>query len=165
MTLSFYIFYPYSLSCVSLHSIFESILGNDFGKSAKHWCLKADADVILHEEPDGRPTVAGSATISGVDFTDPNKTQRHFNYVDLNRVSGADLIGMRAVVIHKDTFLISYPYEFHRTFLYEVSLTLADVSKYGFYRVSQKSSKRIIMFVLYSCSSVNSYCIKGSVHT
>lgn len=111
----------------------RSVLGNDFGKYAKDRGLKIDTDVVLHEGLHGRPMVVGSATISGTDVSDPDAFQRRLNSVDLSRGSGSVLIVISAVVIHKESFSILYPYEFHWTSMDEVLETLGAVSKYGFY--------------------------------
>lgn len=113
--------------------IFKSVLGNDFGKSAKDHGLKVNTNVVLYEELDCGPKIMGSATISDVDVTDPDVLQRLLYGVDLNGGSGYVLIVINTVVIDKDNVPILYPYGFHCTLLYEVRETLGDVSKRGLY--------------------------------
>lgn len=45
----------------------------------------------------------------------------------MNRRPGTDLIVIRAVVIHRYSFSIPYPYDFHCTSMDEVTQTLKDL--------------------------------------
>lgn len=90
----------------SLHSIFMSFLGNYSRNSAKDRGRKIDTDVKRFEEPDVIPKSVSPAIICRAVSTDPDEFQRRFHGIDLTCGSGFDLIVIRAVVIHKDTFLI-----------------------------------------------------------
>lgn len=93
--------------------ILKPVFVNNFDESAKNRGLKIDTKVVLYDGLDGRRKVVGSDTISDAGVTDPNEFKRRLHGVYQNHGSGSDLIVIKAVVIHKDRSLISYPYEFH----------------------------------------------------
>lgn len=75
----------------------------------------------------------GSATICGASVADPDVFQRCRHGVDLNSVSGSDIIVTNAVIINNDSFTIPCLYEFYGSSIYQVPEMLGDVSKYVFY--------------------------------
>lgn len=109
-------------------SVYKSVLGFDFSKSAKEHGLKINATIVLHEDQDVRTKPFGSATISGAVLTDPNEFQRLLHGVNLNHGPGSVFIVMEAVVIKKDNLSIPPPYEFHRNLMDAVPEIFGDVS-------------------------------------
>lgn len=57
------------------------------------------------------PKVISSATIFGAGVSDPDKFQRRLHAIDLNSESGSDLIFIKGVVAHENSFAILYSYE------------------------------------------------------
>lgn len=114
-------------------AFFQSVLGNEFGKSAKDSGLKVYTDVILYKELEGRSKVVGAAIVSGASMTDSDEFQHRLHCFGRNRVLGSDLIVVTAIVIHKDSFPISCPYELNYTTTDEVPELLEDVPEYGYY--------------------------------
>lgn len=116
------------------HSIafLKSILGTEFGRSAKGRCLKIQTVIILYEQHAGRPKVVISATFSGAAVTDSDELQRPVHGIDVNRGSGSDVIVIKAAVIHQDSFHTPHPYEFNFFSMHKVREKLAKVSRYGF---------------------------------
>lgn len=85
------------------------------------------------EKHDDVPRAVSSVTVSSAGVTDPDQFQRRVYGADLNLRSGFDLILIKAVVIHNDSFLIPYLYVFYCTSIEEVPETLGNVSKCDFY--------------------------------
>lgn len=65
-------------------------------------------------------------------MTDLDKLQRRIQGLELIRRSGCTLLVLEELVTEKASFLICYPYYFHRTSMDEVPETLGDLSAYGF---------------------------------
>lgn len=96
LSLEFFILFYFSTRFlplyVSLHSILQSIIDNDFDKSAKHRGLKVDTDVVLYENLECLAKDVCSATISVTGLTDPDEFHCRLHGIDLNRGNGSDLL-------------------------------------------------------------------------
>lgn len=122
---------------------FNPTLGNDFDKSTKDHCLKIDTNIVHYKEKYGLPRAMGSARISGLGVTDPDRIHRRLHDIYLSPGSDSDHAVVNTAVIQKDSASIPYTYELHHTSLNEVTETLADVSSYGFYVFVSKAKNAI----------------------
>lgn len=121
----------------------KSVLCNNAGKSAKNRGLKIDTEVVLHGRLDGRPKLVISAAVSGVEVTDLQRFQLCLHKVHMNRGSLSDLIIMKAVVIHMQSFSILYAYEVYCITIGEVVEILAHVCEYDCYVYNTRAVKGI----------------------
>lgn len=118
---------------VSFHRIFKSVLGDDSDQAAKDCGLILDTSVTLYKNQGWGRKVLRSAIIPGVGSTDSDEFQCCIHGVNLNCWSASDLIVMKAVVLHRNSFCIPCLYEFGCASMDKVSKPLTDKSKYGFY--------------------------------
>lgn len=80
----------------------------------------------------------GSETISEGNVTAPVAFYRNLQSVALDRMSGAELLITRVTGIEKDSFSLSYRYEFCWTVMYLAPEALRDEARYDVYvRISE----------------------------
>lgn len=89
-------------------------------------------------------------------MTDHDEFQLPLHGVDLNGGPGSNLMSVVAAVIHKDSFLIPYPYELRCASRDKVPETLRHLSKYGFY-VSDLQAMKMILNEINQSSSKNTF--------
>lgn len=106
------IFYPLYLYHMSLYCILNSIVGNDFGKSAKDHGLEIDASVALYGKQDSNVNILSSTISSGAGTTDLSGPRSHLHDVAFNFGSKVNLIVIRAVVYLIDSLLPPHAYKF-----------------------------------------------------
>lgn len=90
--------------------------------------MKIDRDAALYYEQDDSHEPVDSAKISGAGATSREGSERHGHGVELTLGRGLYLIKVRAVVIQKDYFPLSYHHEFHCTSIDTVPEGLRDLS-------------------------------------
>lgn len=67
---------------ILIKAVFQSKLGNVFGRSAKDRGLKIDSGVVLYEMKYRRAKAVDSATISSVGVTDYNEFHSCVHYIE-----------------------------------------------------------------------------------
>lgn len=91
----------------------KSVLIKDSGKAAKDRGFQIDTEVLFYDEQYGRPKSVRTAIMSGAVVVDHYMFQLRLHGVDLNSVSGSDLVAIKAVTVKNSIFPISYFYEFY----------------------------------------------------